>query len=163
MATGPHVSRTDNQNPIAPPDAAQTAQSEEDKSKAAEVELAKAAEKQVAASDERFLVYTVPALAASKVVSRPSGEAHAHATRADASTYANRVGVAAAMATITSQQWAALGVPDAPHTEWNLDNNWSIPVKDLADGQINYLLNIDPKYNGKRFELVDGNGQKVER
>lgn len=163
MATGPHAHADSNPNPIVGPDAAKPAQTEEDKAKAAEAEAAKADEKKAAAADARFLVYTVPAQAAGKAVTRPSSEAHAHAVRADADTYANRVGVAAALARITPQQWAALiDVENAPHTEWNADNDWTVPVDKMDPKQVEYLLTTDAKYNGKRFELVDGNGRKVD-
>lgn len=139
--------------PIESPEGAAPAVSEEDKAKSD----AAAAEQSSESGDrsERFVQYVVPLRAAQQTVSRPSG------FQGDGSP-ASRVGVASAETVITPQQWNAVGVPADEPLVWNFDNNWRIPVSRLSELQLNYLLKDDRKYNGVRFELVDGAGNKVD-
>ncbi|TDL05454.1 hypothetical protein [Mycobacterium paragordonae] len=140
--------------PIEAPEGAAPAVSEDDKAKAAEAQAAKQAES--GDKDARFVQYVIPLRAAQQVVSRPSG------FQGDGSP-ASRVGVASAETSITPQQWNAVGIPASEPLVWNFDNNWRIPVSKLSDLQLNYLLTEDRRYNGVRFELVDGAGNKVDK
>lgn len=140
--------------PIESPVGAAPAVSEDEKAAA----QAQAAEQKTETGDqgERFVQYVVPLRAAQQVVSRPSG------FQGDGSP-ASRVGVASAETSITPQQWNSVGVPATEPLVWNFDNNWRIPVSRLSELQLNYLLKDDRKYNGVRFELVDGAGNKVDQ
>jgi hypothetical protein len=90
-----------------------------------------------------------------RIETRPSGES-------DDGSYASRVGVASAVARIRPQDWPA-GITASQNFVWDFTNNWRIPAAALSDEQIDCLLVEDRKYNGVRFELVDGTGQKVDR
>ncbi|MBI2702103.1 hypothetical protein [Mycobacterium sp. 23] len=139
--------------PIESTEGAAPAVSEDEKAQA----QAQAAEQgESGDSDERFVQYVVPLRAAAQVVSRPSG------FQGDGSP-SSRVGVASAETTISPQQWNAVGIPASEPLVWNFDNNWRIPVSKLSKLQLNYLLVDDRKYNGVRFELVDGAGNKVDQ
>lgn len=166
MATG---HRSGSHTDIAPPDAAQPAVSEDEKAAAAE---AKAAEAKKSKPTERFVEYLVPRRATAsyidekgkrrKIETRPS-EAHRLASVADDGSYSSRVGVANARADITPQQWAAVGISATEKVVWEFGNDWRVPARQLSAEQIDYLLTEDRKHNGVRFELVDGNGNKVDR
>ncbi|OBK14090.1 hypothetical protein [Mycobacterium asiaticum] len=129
---------------------AQPAVSEEDKAKAE----AQAAAADAPKSDERFVQYLTPLRAANKAVTRPSG-----AGTGDGSP-ASRVGVASAECIITEQHWAQVGIA-GKSLVFSFDNNWRVPVSQVTDAQLKYLLNDDRRYNGVRFEVVDADGNKV--
>lgn len=124
---------------IAPVEDAQPAVSDESKAKAeAEAAAAKSAD-----SGGKFVLYTgarTAAANAEELKSRP--------TRLGEGTYAE----------ISVQQWAEVGI-DAKHPlVWKLQNNFRVPASSLTDAQLDYLLT-----NSKRFELVDADGNKVDR
>lgn len=158
---------------IAPPEHATPAVSDVDRVKAAEVEAADAHKRKPA---ERFVEYVVPRRATASyvdehgkrrpIVTRPS-EAHRHASVANDGSYSSRVGVASARARITPQDWAANGITGATQTlVWDFSNNWRVPAAKLTAEQIDFLLVDDPRINKlpvPRFEVVDGNGNKVDR
>lgn len=166
MATGQPDS------PIQPPDEATPAPSEDEKAQAAQAEAEAAAEAEKAKPDERFIEYVVPRRATAsyidekgkrrKIETRPS-EAHRHATVASDGSYSSRVGVANAKADISVQDWAAVGISATDNQVWEFANDWRVPARRLSAEQIDYLLVEDRKYNGVRFELVDGNGNSVDR
>lgn len=157
---------------IQPTDHAETAVPDVERAKAAEVEAAEAHTRKGA---ERFVEYVVPRRATASyvdehgkrrpIVTRPS-EAHRHASVANDGSYSSRVGVANARARITPQDWAANGITGATQTlVWDFTNNWRVPAAKLTAEQIDFLLNEDPRINklpAPRFEVVDGNGNKVD-
>lgn len=163
--------RQDSQSPIEPADTAQEAVSDDVRAEAAQAEAAAAAEAAQNAPTARFLEYVVPRRAAAtyvdergqrrQIVTRPS-EAHEHASTAPESSYASRVGVGNARAVIRSATWAQLLGGEYDTVVWDFANNWRVPASQLSADQINYLLVDDRQYNGVRFELVDGNGNKVD-
>lgn len=105
----------------------------------------------VGSPDDRFVLYTVPRRASAKVVSRPSGES-------GDGTYASEVGDEVAVAEISVQDWARVGVAATRAVVWNAANQWRVPEGHFTGEQLDYLLN-----NSKRFELVDRRGNKVTR
>jgi hypothetical protein len=153
---------------IQPPDAATPALTEEEQAKAAEDEAAASAE---AKPGERFVEYVVPRRATASyvdehgkrrpIVTRPS-EPHAYASQSAEPSYAARVGVASARAKISVQDWANVGIAANDTLVWDFGNNWRVPASRLSTEQIDYLLGEDRRYNGVRFELVDGNGREVD-
>lgn len=144
--------------PIESPDAAETAMSEEEKEQA-EADAAAAAAAEAADPTKRFVQYVVPKRAAGKVVSRPSTEPHAYASRAAVDTVAAQVGVASAVARIHPHHFEQLGIEAPSDTVvWNFDNNWRVPASRFSAAALDYLLT-----NDNRFELVDGSGKKVDR
>lgn len=135
MATGrPGQAGSD----IAPVEDAQPAASDEDKAKA---EAEAAAPK--SDSGGKFVLYTGPRTAAAN-----ADELKNRATRLGEGTYAE----------ITVQQWAEVGIHAKQSLVWKLQNNFRVPASSLTDAQLDYLLT-----NSKRFELVDANGNKVDR
>jgi hypothetical protein len=158
---------------IEPTDVAQEAVSDTAKAEAAEAEAAAAAEAVKNAPNERFIEYVVPRRATATYVdehgkrralaTRPSST-HEHASRSSQPSYASRVGVANARAQISPADWAAVGVAAKNDDKlvWDFANNWRIPASQLSPEQIRYLLVDDRGHNGLRFELVDGQGNKVD-
>ena len=55
----------------------------------------------------------------------------------------------ASLRTISAQEWLQLGI-EHEAVEWNFHNNFRVPVEDLTDGAVAYLIKRDG-----RFELVD--------
>jgi hypothetical protein len=155
-ASGQQPRSGDTNPPIEPPDSAQAAVSDVEKAKADAEAAVAAAEAAKTAPDGRFVQYLVPLLAAQQVVSRPSG------APSDGSP-ASRIGANSAETHITPEQWNSQGIPATTTLEWNMSNNWRVPVEQLTELQLNFLLVGDRKHNGVRFELVDGNGNKVDR
>lgn len=158
---------------VKPADDADPALSDEDKAKAAEDEAVAAAEVKKDAPHARFVEYVVPRRATASyvdekgkrrpIVTRPSGEPHAHASVADDGSYSSRVGVANARATISVQDWARVGISATEKVVWDFGNNWRVTAKKFTDEQLDFLFGEDRRINGVRFELVDGNGNKVDR
>ena len=134
MATG----RPGNTGDIAPVEDAQPAVSDDNKAK---VEAAAAAPK--SDSGGKFVLYTGPRTAAAN-----AEELKNRATRLGEGTYAE----------ITVQQWAEVGIHAENALVWKLQNNFRVPASSLTDAQLDYLLT-----NSKRFELVDADGNKVDR
>lgn len=67
------------------------------------------------------------------------------------------------IANISVSQWGELGCPGKVSHEWNLGNDFRLPVSQFTDAQIDYLLNRDPVYTKRqRFELVDADGNTVD-
>jgi hypothetical protein len=153
---------------IEPPSDATPVLPDEEKAKAAEQQAAEAAE---AKPSERFVEYVVPRRATASyvdehgkrrpIVTRPS-DPHAHASVANDGSYASSVGVASARAKISVQDWANVGIAANDTLVWDFGNNWRVPASRLSAEQIDYLLGEDRRYNGVRFELVDGNGREVD-
>ncbi|OBC11437.1 hypothetical protein A5784_35155 [Mycobacterium sp. 852013-50091_SCH5140682] len=123
---------------IAPVEDAQPAVTDEDKAKAE----AEAAAPQ-SDSAGKFVLYTGARTAAAN-----ADELKTRKTRLGEGTYAE----------ITVQQWAEVGIEAKNSLVWKLQNNFRVPASALSDAQLDYLLT-----NSNRFELVDGNGNKVER
>lgn len=159
MATRAH------DNPIEAPDAAVPALSEEDKAAAAEAEAKAAAEAKKNAHKDRYVLYVVPGRAAAnrvdpetkeKLASRPSENPN------PSGTYGARVGVASVEAVIRPQDWPA-HITATDTLRWEFPE-WRVPAARLSEEQIDWLLNEEPKLIGaRRFELVDGNGNKVDQ
>jgi hypothetical protein len=157
---------------IEPPPDATPVLPDEEKAAAAEQEAVQAKE---AKPSERFVEYVVPRRASTSyvdehgkrrpIVTRPS-DPHAYASVADDGSYASRVGVASARAKITPHDWASNGISGATETlVWDFDNDWRVPARKLSAEQIDFLLTDDARINklpSPRFELVDGNGNKVD-
>ncbi|MFV8173797.1 hypothetical protein [Mycolicibacterium peregrinum] len=122
---------------IAPVEDAQPAVSDETKAKA------DAAAPKSADSGGKFVLYTGPRTAAAN-----AEELKNRATRLGEGTYAE----------ITVQQWAEVGIHAERALVWKLQNNFRVPASSLTDAQLDYLLT-----NSKRFELVDADGNKVDR
>ncbi|ORA25165.1 hypothetical protein [Mycobacterium aquaticum] len=132
------ATRSSQTSGIAPVEDAQPAVTDEDKAKAE----AEAAAPQ-SDSGGKFVFYTgarTAAANAEELKNRPS--------RLGEGTYAE----------ITVQQWAEVGIEAKTSLVWKLQNNYRVPASALSDAQLDYLLT-----NSNRFELVDGNGNKVER
>ncbi|OBK04706.1 hypothetical protein A5746_10845 [Mycolicibacterium conceptionense] len=134
MATG----RAGNTGDIAPVEDAQPAVSDENRARA---EAAAAAPK--SDSGGKFVLYTGPRTAAAN-----AEELKNRPTRLGEGTYAE----------ITVQQWAEVGIHADRTLVWKLQNNFRVPASSLTDAQLDYLLT-----NSKRFELVDADGNKVDR
>lgn len=123
---------------IAPVEDARPAVTDEDKAKA---EAAAAAPK--SDSGGKFVLYTGARTAAAN-----ADELKKRDSRLGEGTYAE----------ITVQQWAEVGIHADCALVWKLQNNYRVPASSLTDAQLDYLLT-----NSKRFELVDANGNKVDR
>jgi hypothetical protein len=141
---------------IQPPANATPAASDEEKGAAAEAEAAAAAEAVANADSLRFVQYVVAVRAAAKLVTRPSGADTAGPNAA------SRIGVGAAIAQFSVQDWAKAGITTTEPTVWNFDNNWAVAADKFSAAQLEFLLVEDRRWNGIRFELVDGNGNKVD-
>jgi hypothetical protein len=139
---------------IEPPTGAAEALSDDQRA-AAQAEAEAAAAKAQDDPNTRFLLYTVPGQAFGRAKTRPSG------FNDDDSTLANRIGYAVAQAEVTDKQWVALGISGQKTLVFNRSNNWRVPASDVTEAALNYLLNEDVRYNGRRFALVDGRGNKV--
>lgn len=124
---------------IAPVEDAQPAVSDENKAKAE----ADAAAQKSADSGGKFVLYTGPRAAAAN-----AEELKKRQSRLGEGSYAE----------ITVQQWAEVGIDAKNSLVWKLQNNFRVPASALTDAQLDYLLT-----NSKRFELVDADGNKVER
>lgn len=62
------------------------------------------------------------------------------------------------VAEISIVQWSQAGVASKRAHRWDLSNEWRIPATQFTAEQLDYL-----QANSKRFELVDAEGQKVDR
>lgn len=62
------------------------------------------------------------------------------------------------VAEITAIQWKEAGIQSTRTHRWNLANDWKIPATQFTAEQVDYLLTAS-----KRFELVNAEGQKVDR
>ncbi|ACC42302.1 hypothetical protein MMAR_3890 [Mycobacterium marinum M] len=131
--------------PIEAPEGAQSAVSDEDKAKAEAVVSASAKDK----SSERYVFYTGAreAVRASKIKDPVKREARIKSP-----------GVGS-FCEVTATQWSQAGIKATHGHVWKLQNEFRIPASQFTQEQIDHLLSTQ----GKRFELVDGNGKKVAR
>lgn len=123
---------------IAPVEDAQPAVSDEGKAKAAAEAVAPQSD-----SAGKFVLYTGPRTAAAN-----AEELKKRRSRLGEGSYAE----------ISVQQWAEVGIAAERSLVWKLQNNFRVPASALTDAQLDYLLT-----NSKRFELVDADGNKVDR
>lgn len=137
--------------PIESPEGAQPAVSDEDKAKA-EAEVSASAKDK---SSERYVFYTgaQEAVRASKIKDPVKREARI-----------NSPGVGS-FCEVTATQWSQAGIKATHGHVWALMRclpagaEYKIPARYFTQDQIDHLLTTQ----GKRFELVDGNGKKVAR
>jgi len=61
-------------------------------------------------------------------------------------------------AEITPTDWKLGGIDAKRNFVWDISNNWRIPATHFTTEQLDYLLTAS-----KRFELVDGEGVRVDR
>ncbi len=61
-------------------------------------------------------------------------------------------------AEITPTDWKLAGIAASRNFVWDISNNWQIPATHFSAEQLDYLLTAS-----NRFELVNGEGVKVER
>ena len=59
---------------------------------------------------------------------------------------------------IAPDAWANVGVSTTRTDVWELGNDWKLPVGQFTQPQLDYLLNVDG-----RFELADTDGKIVVR
>lgn len=123
---------------IAPAEDAQPAVSDADKAK-----VEAAVDAQASEGGGKFVLYTGPRTAVAN-----AEELKNRMTRLGEGTYAE----------ITPQQWAEVGIAAENSLVWKLQNNYRVPASLLSAAQLDYLLT-----NSTRFELVDADGNKVDR
>lgn len=64
----------------------------------------------------------------------------------------------ASMRRIKAAAWRELGIKAERTHVWELGNDWRIPVSEFTDPQLDYLLDVDG-----RFEIINNDGQIVGR